>query len=54
MPALKNLPLSAHNFLKKIGMLWEFYPEATGEWSEDCEKPIPISIKELNKLIDEK
>ncbi len=40
-PDLKNLPLSAYNFLDKLGLLYEFYPEATGSWKNDCPNPKP-------------
>lgn len=44
-PELKNLPMSAYSLLDKLGMLYELYPEATGEWDIDCPAP-RISAKE--------
>jgi hypothetical protein len=43
-PKLENLPLSAYVFLQKMGMLYEFYPEATDNWRNDCPKPKPLPI----------
>ncbi len=36
MKRLKDLTLHEHSSLKSIGFLYEFYPEATGNWETDC------------------
>jgi len=46
-PALKNLPLSAYTFLDKMGLLYELYPEATGNWKKDCPNPKPLNDLEI-------
>ena len=35
---LKNLSKEDYSCVKSLGMLWEFHPEATGDWWEDCGK----------------
>ena len=37
MKELKDLTLQEYEGLKKSGLLWEFYPEATGGAYEDLE-----------------
>jgi len=49
-PKLENLPLSAYSFLQKMGMLYEFYPNATDCWEKDCPNPKPYPKKDLQKL----
>jgi hypothetical protein len=34
--ALENLDQNEYHTLKKTGFLWVFYPEASGNWDEDC------------------
>lgn len=50
-PELKNLPLSAYTFLDKMGLLYELYPEATGNWEKDCSEPKPYQRKDLGKFL---
>ena len=36
LPAtLKHLPMEDYNKIKNSGMLWEWYPEATGNYHND-------------------
>ena len=49
IPELKNLPLSVHNYLNKLGLLKKYYPQSTGDWKKDCEKPTPLTIEEFNE-----
>lgn len=51
-PLLKHLPLSAYTFLDKMGMLYEFYPEATGKWENDCPEPRPFPKKDLAQFVE--
>ena len=51
-PELKNLPMSAYEFLDRMGMLYEFYPAATGKWSDDCPNPKPFPKNKLEKLLN--
>ncbi len=51
-PELKNLPLSAYNLLDKLGLLYEFYPEATGEWEIDSPEPRLSAKEKIQKLIN--
>lgn len=37
---LKSLSVVEHSMLKEAGMLWEFFPEATGTYAEDCKAPL--------------
>lgn len=32
---LKGMSLTDYQKLKSTGMMWEFHPEATGNWKED-------------------
>lgn len=51
-PNLKNLPLSAYIFLDKLGMLYELYPEASGDWKKDCPEPKPYyGPQEIQTLV---
>lgn len=34
--SLRNLSERDYNELKAAGFLWEFYPNATGSWFNDC------------------
>ena len=43
MKQLKLLSEKEYEALKKTGMLYEFYPEASGNWTRD------IVVKNLNK-----
>lgn len=38
MAQLKNLSKADYSRIKSMGMLWEFHPEASGDWWEDCGK----------------
>ncbi len=51
-PDLKNLPLSAYNLLDKLGMLYELYPDATGEHEADCPEPKASVKDKIQKLIN--
>lgn len=50
-PELKNLPLSAYNFLDKLGLLQKLYPESTRNWKTDCPNPNPIPKEDLGKFL---
>jgi len=51
-PELRNLPMSAYSLLDKLGMLYEWYPEATGEFEADCPNPKPSNKEKILKLIN--
>lgn len=51
-PPLKHLPLSAYTFLDKMGMLYELYSEATGDWKFDCPSPKPLPKAKYIELAD--
>lgn len=38
MKELKDLSLEEYNSLNKLGMLYEFYPSASGSWNKDCKE----------------
>ena len=33
---LRQLTHHEHSLLKASGLLWELYPQASGNWQEDC------------------
>lgn len=47
MTPLINLKLDEYNKLKESGMLYEFYPTATGDFDEDVTKPYKKMIEEM-------
>jgi hypothetical protein len=36
---LQDLSHHEYETLKRMGFLWEFYPQATGDWMRDCADP---------------
>lgn len=47
MTELKNLSKEEYNQLKDSGMMWEFHPEATGEYEKDVEIPRKKEMEDI-------
>jgi hypothetical protein len=42
MKLLEDLAKDEYQALVNIGMMWEFYPEATGDWVKDTKQEEPL------------
>jgi len=51
MKKLHEFTEEEYNKLKASGFLWEFYPEATGEWGKDSYNG-PITPPTLNDVLN--
>ena len=47
-PDLTKMSYHEYEELRASGMMWEFYPEATGVYSVDCKKAIEEKERENN------
>ena len=50
MKKLNELTLKEYTSLNKSGMLYEFYPEATGSWDKDCKIDIIVDKGKMDKI----
>ena len=49
MKALKDLTYNEYKALKSSGVFWEVYPEATGDFSTDCNKSANDDIMKVEQ-----
>ena len=53
MKELTNLTLKEHTDLKRSGLMWVVFPDATGRFKDDCkpEPPEPLIVKNGETLV---
>lgn len=45
MKELKDLTLKEHTDLKRSGLMWVIFPDATGNFRDDCESAEPLIVR---------